>query len=354
MGLKSSATIDSAMTARLWLTSRAKGNARTMAPDQNSRDGVATHPLPTTSDADSARHPRGASHKPPPWLEFVQSGTAAVCATVIVNPFDVMKTRLQLQVAPGAGSAARYTGLVTGLAQVARAEGLRGLQRGLAAASLLQFSNVACRFGFYDLFKARLLAEGEPARAAYLKSMAAGAGSGLIAAVVSNPFFLLKTRFQAVDNPSARGSLAAAISSLRAAEGVAGFFKGLPAFSARVVVASSVQLSTYDAVKAALVARGLRAERVGTHLAASMVTGAAVVGAMQPFDMACTRMMSQEGASGPYRNVAHVLSHTVRTEGPLALYRGVLANYARFGPYCCLMFLFLEQFRALGRARGAQ
>ena len=28
--------------------------------------------------------------------EFVQSGIAAVCATVIVNPFDVMKTRLQV------------------------------------------------------------------------------------------------------------------------------------------------------------------------------------------------------------------------------------------------------------------
>lgn len=286
-------------------------------------------------------------------IEFVQSGTAAVCATIIVNPFDVMKTRLQLQAATGTGCAStaarRYTGLLTGLVEVARSEGVRGLQRGLAAASLLQFSNVACRFGFYDLFKKRLLTAGDQGHAAHLKSMVAGAGSGLIAAVVSNPFFLLKTRFQAVDSASARGSLLAAIAEIHATEGFAGFFKGLPAFAARVVVASSVQLSTYDSVKAALVARGLRAERVSTHFAASMVTGAAVVGAMQPFDLACTRMMSQEGARGPYRNVVHVLVQTVRAEGFFALYSGVLANYARFGPYCCLVFLFLEQFRKLGR-----
>ncbi|KAG8468592.1 hypothetical protein KFE25_013675 [Diacronema lutheri] len=284
----------------------------------------------------------------PAWIEFVQAGSAAVCATVIVNPVDVMKTRLQLQTTPAS------TCFVTGLAHVARTEGVRGLQRGLAAASLLQFTNVACRFGFYDLAKSRLLADGDDARTVHLKSMAAGAGSGLIAAVVSNPFFLLKTRFQAVGVASARGTLAAAAAALYAAEGPAGFFKGLPAFAARVVVASAVQLSTYDVVKASLVARGLRAERVSTHLAASMVTGAAVVGAMQPFDLACTRMMSQEGARGRYRNVLDVLVTTVRTEGPLALYSGVVANYARFGPYCCLVFLFLEQFRALGRAVRAE
>lgn len=282
----------------------------------------------------------------------MQSGTAAVCATVIVNPFDVMKTRLQLQAVAGT-SGVRYSesGLFAGLWAVGRAEGLRGLQRGLAAASLLQFSNVACRFGFYDLFKRHLIEPGEPANVAHLKSMAAGAGSGLIAAVVSNPFFLLKTRFQAVDNPSARGSLADAVYTILRDEGARGFFKGLPAFSARVVVASSVQLSSYDSIKAMLVARGLQADRVSTHFAASLVTGAAVVGAMQPFDLACTRMMNQEaGGVARFRNVVHVLTETVRTEGPLALYSGVFANWARFGPYCCLVFLFLEQFRKASTA----
>jgi solute carrier family 25 protein 34/35 len=283
----------------------------------------------------------------PAWLEFVQSGTAAVCATFFVQPFDVMKTRLQLQ---GSGAVpARYSGMLSGLADIARTEGFRGLQRGFQAASLLQFSNVACRFGFYSIGKRAFLTEGEHGRIAHAKSMAVGAGSGLIAAVVSNPFFLLKTRFQAVDNASARGSLLDAAQALHAAEGVAGFWKGLPAFGLRVVVASSVQLSTYDLVKASLVARGLRAERVSTHFAASLVTGMAVIAAMQPFDLACTRMMSQEGRKGKFRNVSHVLVHTVRTEGPLALYNGALANYARFGPYNCLVFLFLEQFRKLDR-----
>jgi len=248
---------------------------------------------------------------------------------------------------------------VSGLLTVYKHEGLAGLQRGLGAASLLQFSNVACRFGFYDLFKRAVTVPGEDARVAHAKAMGVGAASGLIAAVVSNPFFLLKTRFQAaggehtaVGHQYSYGSLTEAVRDIHATEGATGFFKGLPAFATRVVVASSVQLSTYDLVKARLVAAGLGPDRAHTHLTASLATGAAVVAAMQPFDFACTRMMNEPPAhmGGRYANVLDVLVQTVRHEGPAAVYAGVLANYARFGPYCVLVFLFLEQFRRASAA----
>lgn len=288
----------------------------------------------------------------PAWLEFVHAGTAAVCATKIVNPLDVMKTRMQLR------PELQHVGIAQNLWTCARDEGVRGLQRGLGAASLLQFSNVACRFGFYDVGKRYLLRPGEDARTAHAKSMVLGAGSGLIAAVVSNPFFLLKTRFQA--QSSAEGSAASAHRTyatlteasrdILATDGLRGFYKGLPAFSARVVAASSVQLSTYDSVKGGLVRGvGMSPTHVTTHFAASLVTGAAVVLAMQPFDFACTRMMDEppRALGGRYSHVGDVLVQAARHEGITAVYSGVLANYLRFGPYCCLVFVFLEQLRTL-------
>lgn len=273
-----------------------------------------------------------------------------MCATIIVNPADVLKTRFQLQQASAGG--APYTSLISGLRQIFRHEGLRGLQRGLGAASLLQFSNVSARFGFYDVFRKAVVVTGEDPKVAHLKSMGVGAASGLIAAVVSNPFFLLKTRFQAAGTAATGAghqhsytSITGAVVDIWRQEGFKGYFKGLPAFAARVMVASSVQLSTYDSVKGALVKTGLDARRTGTHLAASLITGMCVVAAMQPFDYACTRMMN-EPPGGRYANVADVIFLTLR-ERPLVLYSGVLANYARFGPYCCLVFLFLEEFRRL-------
>ena len=37
-------------------------------------------------------------------------------------------------------------------------------------------------------------------------------------------------------------------------------------------------------------------------------------------------------------------------EGVGGVYRGAMANYLRFGPYCVLVFVFVEQGRSLARA----
>lgn len=44
-------------------------------------------------------------------------------------------------------------GIGQAMLRIFRQEGLMGLQRGLVAAYLLQFSNVGCRFGFYGSLK---------------------------------------------------------------------------------------------------------------------------------------------------------------------------------------------------------
>ena len=62
------------------------------------------------------------------------------------------------------------------------------------------------------------------------------------------------------------------------ADGPAGLFRGLSAFAPRVIVASAVQLSTYDSVKRWVCSFGLRGDQLATHVASSFVTGAAVDG----------------------------------------------------------------------------
>ena len=59
-----------------------------------------------------------------------------------------------------------------------------------------QFSNVAMRFGVYGVLKERLGVK-EGASYVYAKSMLLAGISGACAALVSNPFFILKSRAQA-------------------------------------------------------------------------------------------------------------------------------------------------------------
>eukprot|EP01062_Namystynia_karyoxenos_P059995 TRINITY_DN51433_c0_g1_i1.p1 TRINITY_DN51433_c0_g1~~TRINITY_DN51433_c0_g1_i1.p1 ORF type:complete len:318 (+),score=98.55 TRINITY_DN51433_c0_g1_i1:85-1038(+) len=301
----------------------------------------------------------------PAWAEFVVSGVAAMGAITCTNPVDVVKTRLQLQGdaalagsrAAGAPPAVLYRGVGHALWKIGHDEGLRGLQRGLSAAWLLQFSNVGTRFGGYAVVK-RVLGIQPGGAASYLALLASGGASGALAGAVSCPFFLLKTRLQAhsclgseaaVGFQRDAGSLAGAVREVLREGGVLGFWRGAAAFIPRVAAASSVQLSTYDVVKARVIDRLQWRDGLPVHVAASWITGIAVVLAMQPFDFASTRLMNQPSAQGGggalYSGLFDCLAKTVRAEGPRSVYRGTLANYLRFGPYCILVFVFGEQLK---------
>jgi len=307
-----------------------------------------------------------------PGSDFLLSGTAAVMAITCTNPVDVVKTRLQLQNEPGSANARRYRGIAHAFATIARAEGvgLRGLQRGLPPACLLQFSNVSMRFGGYAALTAALDIDPAESAAGWFGSLALGASSGFMAACVSNPFFLLKTRAQAIGGGGGGGGIG--LWRLARDEGVRkGLFRGFGAFAPRVMMATAVQLPTYQLAKSTLRSRLGMGDDFATHFCASWVTGVAVVAAMQPFDFAATRTMNQgrasaaaasaaaaagatEAASVVYASPWDCIVKTVRAEGVRGLYAGALANYLRFGPYCILVFVFLEQLRKAEAAAFAR
>lgn len=295
-----------------------------------------------------------------PWYgEFFIAGGSAVGAIIFTNPIDVAKTKMTLQ--SHTSSSPMGNNPFSVLMSIGRTEGLAGLQRGLTASCFWQFSNVSVRFGVYASAKKLTgISTGDASPfVKWLQSLGLAGISGGMAAVASNPFFIIKTRFQALEPPSsvsggtsggvsggvsgassgASGGVSGALLSIWRADGVSGLFRGLSAFAPRVIVASAVQLSTYDAVKELLIRRlGLReGDTVGSRLplvvASSFVTGLAVVLAMQPFDFAATRLVSTKSAaeagqpaafSGPF----DVIRQTVRTEGVIGLYRGAAANCA--------------------------
>mmetsp|Transcript_17086 Transcript_17086/g.38825 ORF Transcript_17086/g.38825 Transcript_17086/m.38825 type:complete len:315 (+) Transcript_17086:77-1021(+) len=292
--------------------------------------------------------------------EFLVAGTAACGAITFTNPVDVVKTRLQLQgeLAAAGGSAAQgeaaYTGVGQALLRIGAREGLRGLQRGLPAAYLLQFSNVGVRFGGYDALKKLFGIRPGSSASGWASSLLMGGASGVLAALVSNPFFLLKTRYQAVGSEAVRhqhghASLMKAFVAIGREDGVRGYYRGLSAFMPRVAAASSVQMSTYDVSKQLIMRRTGLGDGVPLHAGASLLTGVAVTLAMQPFDFAAVRVMNQavdaNGIGALYSGPWDCIRKVVQTEGVVAVYKGTLANYLRFGPYCILTFVFVEQMR---------
>jgi len=303
--------------------------------------------------------------RPRPWYsEFLCAGTAAVAAIVVVNPFDVVKTRMMIQGQLGR-AATPYSGIVSALVQIGRADGLRGLQAGLSPSSCWQFSNVSCRFGVYALAKKHLSIQDEKSHILrWFKSIFLAGGAGAVGAFVSNPFFIIKTRIQATssDPTLAVGEQHAKVQGLRGAlidiyraDGFRGFTRGLSSFTLRVVAASSSQLSTKDAAHDAMVRLGMDATWRSTEVCSAMAAGVAMAVAMQPFDFACTRLansrttaeLGKGDAAATFSGPIDVIRKTIKTEGLHGVFRGLPANYVRIAPYNVLVFFFAAELRKL-------
>eukprot|EP01134_Creolimax_fragrantissima_P004260 CFRG4260T1 len=288
---------------------------------------------------------------------FLYGAAAAVTSICIVHPVDVIKTRLQLQGESASHSVKQYTGITNGLLHVAKGEGVRGLYKGLQAACILQITVTGTRFGTYSFAKG-IIGVDENSKYKHAQNTMLAMGAGVAGAVVGNPFYAIKTRFQANSGDSIHAvghqhkltSLHGALRTILVEEGIRGYFRGISVFIPRVVAFSTGQLATYDFCKQRLLSRGF-VDGVSVHLASSC--GAAMIGItmMQPFDFLAARIMNQPMEGGRplyYTGVLDCAIKAVKAEGIQVLYKGASANYARMVPYTILCFCFFEQYKGFG------
>ncbi|TPX36441.1 hypothetical protein SeLEV6574_g08045 [Synchytrium endobioticum] len=143
---------------------------------------------------------------------FALGALAACGAVTITNPFEVVKTRLQLQGEIEALKLAEnpttkamlsqlriYRGPISALVLIAQQEGLEGLQRGLIPAYGYQIFMNGTRLGLYDPLRDSIQAgmnyvTGRQDQPMIPVMVASGALSGFAGAFVGSPLFLIKTR----------------------------------------------------------------------------------------------------------------------------------------------------------------
>ncbi|XP_042128191.1 solute carrier family 25 member 34 isoform X3 [Peromyscus maniculatus bairdii] len=239
-----------------------------------------------------------------PAVDLVLGASACCLACVFTNPLEVVKTRLQLQgelQAPGTYPRP-YRGFVSSVAAIARADGLWGLQKGLAAGLLYQGLMNGVRFYCYSLACQAGLTQ-QPGG-----TVVAGAVAGALGAFVGSPAYLVKTQLQA-------------------------------------------QTVAVMAVGHQHQHQWLLEDSWLVTLAGGMISSIAVAAVMTPFDVVSTRLYNQPvdraGRGQLYGGLTDCLVKICQQEGPLALYKGLGLAYLRLGPHTILSMFFWDELRKL-------
>ncbi|XP_054242573.1 solute carrier family 25 member 36-like [Indicator indicator] len=298
-------------------------------------------------------------------LHLLAGGCGGTAGAILTCPLEVVKTRLQssqLTLRPLCLSELQLPGMSVrlmnstppspGMLKLLRAilekEGVRSLFRGLGPNLVGVAPSRAIYFAAYSGVKERLNAVLAPESKKV--HMLSAACAGITSATLTNPIWLVKTRMQLegrVKGEVASSALQCAVRVYRT-EGLRGFYRGVTASYAGVSE-TIIHFVIYEALKQQL--------RSSHHSLSAPLTlapnsqdffglmGAAAVSKTcasciaYPHEVIRTRLR-EEGSR--YRSFVQTLRLVAHEEGPLALYRGLLAHLVRQIPNTAIMMATYE------------
>ncbi|KAL3491329.1 mitochondrial carrier domain-containing protein [Aspergillus germanicus] len=283
-------------------------------------------------------------------LPFVNGGLAGMTATVVIQPIDMIKVRLQLA---GEGVRTGPRPSAFGIARDIVASGkVLDLYTGLSAGLLRQAVYTTARLGFFDTFMKSLGARAETSNRKITFAERAGAGltAGGIAAMIGNPADLALVRMQSdgLKPPEARANYRSVIDALfriSRVEGVTALWAGALPTVVRAMSLNLGQLAFFAESKAQLKTRTTLSAQNQTF-AASAIAGFFASFLSLPFDFVKTRLQKQQRdpTTGklPYKGMLDCARKVVQEEGWLRFYRGFGTYYVRIAPHAMVTLIVAD------------
>ncbi|EFX71442.1 hypothetical protein DAPPUDRAFT_327070 [Daphnia pulex] len=176
---------------------------------------------------------------------FVSGASSGACSTVLFQPFDVVKTRLQENAAFGQSTQQRR-GMIQVFGHIVQKEGPKTLWSGLIPSLWRCVPGVAIYFTSLEVMQSVLLEGGNQPLDPW-HALVVAASARCVAGVLLMPFTVIKTRFES--GHFKYKNVAEALSSIYRLEGGRGLMTGLGATLARDVPFSAVYYAVYTQLK---------------------------------------------------------------------------------------------------------
>ncbi|KAL2870497.1 putative mitochondrial dicarboxylate carrier protein [Aspergillus lucknowensis] len=283
-------------------------------------------------------------------LPFVNGGLAGMTATVVIQPIDMVKVRLQLA-GEGVRSGPRPSAF--GVARDIIASGkVLDLYTGLSAGLLRQAVYTTARLGFFDTFMGSLNKKAETSnrKVTFAERAGAGLAAGGIAAMIGNPADLALVRMQSdgLKPPEARANYRSVVDALfriSKVEGITALWAGAFPTVVRAMSLNLGQLAFFAESKAQLRTRTTLSPQKQTF-AASAIAGFFASFLSLPFDFVKTRLQKQQRdpTTGklPYKGMFDCARKVVKEEGWLRFYRGFGTYYVRIAPHAMVTLIVAD------------
>ncbi|KAG2235035.1 mitochondrial carrier domain-containing protein [Thamnidium elegans] len=187
---------------------------------------------------DSTRESRYANTALDNYSPLWAGGLARTMSALVVSPLELFRTRMQ-----SAEGINGFGDVWKGVSRMVQIEGPRALWRGLLPTMLRDVPFSGIYWMGYERIKHRLSERNNLSH--FQTSFIAGASSGMIAAIITTPFDVVKTRRQ-VSSDAREARVGYILKSIMAKDGASGFFRGVVPRAVKVAPACAIMISSYE------------------------------------------------------------------------------------------------------------
>lgn len=277
---------------------------------------------------------------------FLFGGISGILATLVIQPIDMVKVRIQL-----ASESGKPTNPIQITKDYYKENGIKGFYKGLDSAIIRQACYATTRLGIFysliDFFKK----ENESISFG-IKSFSS-ISAGAIAAMVANPADLILVRMQSDGTlpPEERRNyknVFEAFSRVIKEEGLIRLWRGCGPTVARAMMINWALLAPFEEFKDRLKLSipDLKKRTIASSFLASFI-GCLV---SLPFDNIKTKLQKMKKdpvtKQNPYNGIIDCFGKSIKKEGVGKLWVGLLTFYVRIGPHVVITLLLNDYFRA--------
>ncbi|GBP68756.1 Solute carrier family 25 member 35 [Eumeta japonica] len=188
-------------------------------------------------------------------MDFLIGGLAGVGAGFFSNPFDVIKTRMQLQgeLKAKGQHAVHYKNIPHAIYNIVRHEGIVALQKGLIPALWFQWVVNGIRLGVYQTADNYGLLRDQHKHTKFTNSLFFGAVAGMFGAFFGSPLQLVKTQLMsyssekiAVGTQHGHKGTVFAFKEIYGKHGFYGLWRGAHGMMIRNSLGSASQIAAFE------------------------------------------------------------------------------------------------------------